>query len=539
MRVAVLSAFLIVSAAAAGAEAILATSRVTAVTVYPQGAEVTREVRFQAGSGTHEVVVTDLPATTNADLIRFAPAEGLTLGAYALRSDRLPPRDEALTPAQTEARAEVERLEAAEREADAAVRGVQARIEAAEAEVAYLRSIGGDMPESATPEGLQAIGEMIAAGVLAARATVLTAEAEIWPLQKALTDVQEELAQARAAYDALPGRAEEYAALSLSVTSATGGSQVLTMTHYIGEASWRPVYDLNLMRKEGSLTVKRGVYVTQYSGEDWAGVTLTLSTAQPSEQAEPSTLYPELRRVVTREELARDGESLEMGGVAEPVMESAFPGSPIAKASVTGDFVVYNYPVPVDVATGVDDLRLALDELTFAPNVEARAVPRADRTAFVLATFTNSTDEVLLPGTAYLLRDGVLVGGTWLDRVAQGEETELGFGPIETLILTRDMPRKEEGETGILTTTNQITETAVLRVENLGDEVWPVRLMDVVPYSEQEDLEARYEAEPAPSEVNVDTQRGIMAWDFDIAPGETREIRLTTSLRWPEGMVLQ
>lgn len=536
MRHLFLSTLIAVLAVPAFAETILATSRVTAVTVYPQGAEITREVQFQSVAGTHELLVTDLPSGTIADLVRFAPAEGLTLGAFSLRTDRLPPREEVLTPDQAAARAEVERLEAAERLAGAAVKAVQARIEAAEAQAAYLRGISGEMPETATPESLRAIGQMISAEVLAAREGVLAAEAELWPLQQALSDVQEDLAQARAALDALPGRSQDYAALSVAVTSEAGGAHVVTLTHYISEASWRPVYDLNLMRQgEASLQVKRGVYVTQYSGEDWSGVSLTLSTAQPSEQAEPSTLYPDLRRIAPEADLARKGEAAMDGMVMEaPVVEAA-----VAAPDMAGDFVVYRYPVPVDVAAGVEDLRLALDELTFAPRVEARAVPRADSTAFLLAEFTNTTEEVLLPGNAYLLRDGVLVGGTWLDRVAPGEEAELGFGPIETLILSRDMPRKEEGETGILTTTNEITETAVLRVENLGSESWPVRLMEAVPYSEQTDLEARFEAEPEPSEVNVDAERGILAWDFDIAPGETREIRLQTSLRWPEGMVLQ
>jgi len=537
MRVLVISALLACLALPVGAETILATSRVTAVTVYPQGALVTREVRFQAGAGTHEVLVTDLPAGMLPDLIRFAPAEGLLLGAFSLRTDRLPPREEALSPAQTLALAEVDRLEVAERDAVAAVKGVQARTEAAEAQVAYLRGIGGQMPETATPDGLRAIGQMISAEVLAARAASLSAEAELWPLEKTLTDVQEDLAQARAAYDVLPGRAGDYAALSVAVTSETAGGRLLTLTHYVSEASWRPVYDLNLSRRgEASLTIRRGVYVTQYSGEDWAGVALTLSTAQPSEQAEPTALYPELRRIEPEAQLKRkDAIASDSAEMAAPMAEASM----VAEAGVLGDFVVYRYPVPVDVAAGVEDLRLALDELTLTPEVEARAVPRADRTAFVMARFTNTTGEILLPGNAYLTRDGVLVGGAWLDRVAPGEETEMGFGPIETMILTRDMPRRAEGETGILSTTSERQEVAVLRVENLGEEAWPVRLMDVVPYSEQEDLEAHYEADPAPSETNVDGQRGILAWDFEIAPGETREVRLQTRLRWPEGMVLQ
>ena len=37
----------------------------------------------------------------------------------------------------------------------------------------------------------------------------------------------------------------------------------------------------------------------------------------------------------------------------------------------------------------------------------------------------------------------------------------------------------------------------------------------------------------------MDGQRGVLAWDFDLAPGETREITLDSLISWPEGKVLQ
>ena len=118
-------------------------------------------------------------------------------------------------------------------------------------------------------------------------------------------------------------------------------------------------------------------------------------------------------------------------------------------------------------------------------------------------------------------------------------EVKLPFGAIEGLRLKRDMPVTAEGDRGVFTTSTQREEKAVLEVENLTDEVWPVRLLDQVPYSEQEDLEITYAAEPAPTEVNVDGQRGILAWEFDIAPGETKAVDLTTVMQWPEGMALR
>ena len=101
------------------------------------------------------------------------------------------------------------------------------------------------------------------------------------------------------------------------------------------------------------------------------------------------------------------------------------------------------------------------------------------------------------------------------------------------------MPTRAEGDTGFITTARQIDEVAVLEVENLTDRAWDVRLMDLVPYSEQTDLEISYVAEPAPSEVDVDGKRGILAWDFRIAAGETTSVTLSHTINWPEGQVLQ
>lgn len=543
MRV-LISALLASTALPACADTIAATSRITAVTVYPDGARLTREVTFTAPSaGAHELLVTDLPYDSDPGLIRLAGSEEVQVGAFALRADRLPPREEPLTEAQTAAKADVEAAQAAADQAALALEAITARVEAAEAQARFLGSFTGALPDGATPETIKAMAGMIGAETLAARQAALAAKADLAPARKALTEAQEAVAKAQAAYDALPSADTEYTALSVAVTAAASGEETVTITQYVGNASWQPVYDLNLTREGGdNLVVNRSVLVTQYTGEDWDGVALTLSSSRPAEQAAPSQLWPELRSIGPEadvEELARKGY-----GAGDVLYESA-PAVEAVAAPITagmayeGDTVVYQYPEAVTVATGAEDLRLALDSLDFAPVVEAVAVPRLDKTAFVMASFTNASDEPLLPGQAMLFREGVLVGSTWLDVIAPGVETDLGFGAIETLTVKREMPVRAGGETGVFTTANQQTESAVITVENTGTEAWPVRILDQVPYSEQDDLEIEVTASPAPAETDVEGQRGILAWEFDLPAGGKETITLEHSLTWPEGMVLQ
>jgi uncharacterized protein (TIGR02231 family) len=541
---ALVAALLATTALPVCADTIAATSRITAVTVYPDGAKLTREVTFTApAAGSHELLVTDLPYDSDPGLIRLAPSEGLQVGAFALRADRLPPREDPLTPEQQAAKAAVEAAEAVADQTALALEAVNARVEAADAQVRFLSSFSGALPDGATPDTIKSMAAMIGTETLIARQAALAAKAELSPARKALTEAQEALAKAQAGYDALPSVDMDYTALSVAVTAAAAGEETVTVTQYVGNASWRPVYDLNLTRADGdALTLNRAVLVTQYTGEDWAGVALTLSSSRPAEQAAPSQLWPELRSIgpeVEAEDLARKAlGGADMAMLPAPVAEAA-PASITAGMAIEGDTVVYTYPEPVTVATGAEDLRLALDSLDFTPVVEAVAVPRLDKTAFVMASFTNASDEPLLPGQAMLFREGVLVGSTWLDVIAPGVETDVGFGAIETLTVKREMPKRAGGETGVFTSANQQSESAVITVENTGDQAWPVRILDQVPYSEQDDLEIEVSASPEPTETDVEGQRGILAWEFDLAAGGKETITLEQVLTWPEGMVLR
>lgn len=516
------------------ADTIPATSRITAVTIYPQGAEVTRDVTFTAPPGAHDLVITDLPLDTDPTLLRLTSPDA-ALGAFALRTDRIAPSAAPKSAAMIAAETEVETAEAARDGARAALAAIQARIEAQTARIGFLTGLRTET-SGQTAESLTAIADMVAGKVLEAREAAIQAEAGLPGASKALTAAQEKLDAAIAARDALSQGARDRASLSLALT-AQGGEAHVTLTHFVAEASWRPVYDLRLDRKAGRVALERGLLVTQYGGEDWEEVALTLSTAQPGQQAEASRLYPDLREIRLPEPEA-DTEAAAMGEVlmAAPVTQSR---GLAAEAVFQGDTVTYRYPAPVSLADGIEDLRLALDSLDLPATTLALGVPRLDRTAFLEAEVTNAGTEILLPGTAFLYRDGMLTGQAELEALAPGAKVKLGFGAIPGLVLSREMPERMTGDRGVFTTSTEMQEKAVLKVENLTDEAWALRIIDQVPYSEQEELKVTHEAEPAPSVTDLEGQRGILAWDFELAPKATQDIILQTTLSWPEGKVLQ
>jgi uncharacterized protein (TIGR02231 family) len=542
-------ALLLLTATPCLADTIQAPGRVTAVTLYPSGATVTRTVTFTAPAGLHEVIVPGLPGDTMAETLRIRAPDGVTVGATSLATDRQPAVADLTSPEVTAARAEVERLTQVLEDRRRLVAAIRAKGEAAQARAAFLQQLAAQRVEAAdalpTPEVLKGLAALVGDEVLAAREAQLSAETDAAAADRALQPDLDALAAAQAALAALTQPPEDGApALVMAVQVAAAGEVTVEVKGFTEYAFWSPVYDLRLSRSPDALVVERGAMVAQETGEDWRGVALTLSTATPGGQNAATGIWPDLRRIEPEEPPA--DESMMRGGLAAAAPEVMSEPSVVAEAvasgfdmALQGQVFTFRFGAPVDIRSGSDQLRLSMDALTTQVKVLAVAVPMTDTTAYLSAEVTNTTGQPILPGPAILHAEGAMVGGTDLEMIPQNGEATIGFGPINGLVLERTVPSRTEGEEGVLTSSNRKEETAVITVENLTGETWPVRLTDRVPYSEQDDLEITWEAAPMPNDRDPEGKRGLLVWEFDIAPGAKQEIRLDTKIAWPQGMVLQ
>lgn len=524
------------------AEDIALTSEVTAVTMYPRGATVTRVIPFNAAAGQHDLILTDLPQSTPLDSVRVA-VDGAVLGSLTVRNNFVPPRNNEDDAALKVAEAEVERLEAALRDGLAGVERIKLESQAAEARVAFLGQLGeGEGVAEMDVSSLRELVGMIGDETLAAQQVALDARLRADQAKRDLKDLQEELEKARQALQALVPEDEARAMLAVAVSSDQEMQGTLTVTYNIWDAQWRPVYDVKLDRDAGKLDIERGALVAQATGENWQDVALTLSTVRPSEQTAPGQIWPWQRwiedpaqnRQKQLERVQSYSDDAVMGAVAEPVMEAEQ-----ADAVFDGLAVTYSYPSTVSVASRADNIRISLGELSTAAETVAQAVPLSDTNAFLMAEITNDMGELILPGTAMFYLDGRFIGQQQLELIPAGAEAEMAFGPIDGLRLTRTVLDRNAGDRGIISKSNELSERVEIKVENLTGEAWPLRLLDRVPFSEQEDLEIEWRAQPAASEENVDGKRGIMAWEFQLEAGDTQLIKLDHALEWPEGKVLR
>ncbi|WP_157935947.1 DUF4139 domain-containing protein [Paracoccus zhejiangensis] len=533
----VLTLSCLLPASMAWAERIDLPTPVSRVVLYPQGASVSRSASFTAAPGQHQLVIPDMPPGTDPASLRIE-AKGVTLGSVELQSSRALPDHAPDAPAITEAKTALRRAEDALRAFDRSQTALATRAEALRQRAQITRDLlQGD---SRLPTG-EIAGTVEQMGALIEN---LLTQADEQEYQIAMNEpdrppLTEAIDRARAELDALREEGAGAEALVLTVQTASESQAEITITGFTDQAGWQPDYDLRLDRAADTLTMQRGVSVWQSSGQDWRDVTLTLSTARPQSQSAPTEVQPWMPRVGRpEEELARA-----RGAQADMAMESAYAPAPVVEAmpvsagemSRLGVTVIYDYAAPVTIRDGADSLRLTLDEKPLTPEIFAEAAPRFDTSAFLMAETVNSTGEPILPGPVTLYADGALVGRSGIELVADGDKLRFGFGPIDGLRAEIRLPEETEGDSGIIRRSSTLTESATLIVENLTGEDWPLRVVDRVPVSRQEELQIDWSADPEPSETDPDGRRGVVYWENPITAGELREITLTTELSWPEG----
>jgi uncharacterized protein (TIGR02231 family) len=532
------------------AQTLTADSKITSVTVYGNGAMVTRQAEVTLPPGVSEVIIPDLStesgffeAESVFAALRINAPDGVAIVAISAAQD-LPASLERLPGAAVQAaQAEVDRLDAAMRDSAAAAEAIRLKAKAAQEQIAALRGIAQTPHGDQSIDDLRTLSQMVGDETLRALQTALQAEQEAAAAELARSDDLKALERARASLAALTPDQEERYDLLLTLNSA-GGPAVLEITDFTSMVAWKPQFDFRLMTGDTpKLLVDRRALVMQQSGEDWNGIELILSANDLTESVSAGTLYERSQAIVEKrvpQEYA-DGE----GGMVEPVMEPlvieektesnfSFDSKGLAK--------LYRFPVPVNIrGTSSGGTLLSLNQMEFTPEVYAQTAPiwRDLNDAYVTADFTNTSEEPIVAAMARLFLDGSLVGIDSLDYIPAGGDATVGFGPVRGLEVTRNVTNKSQGETGLLSVSNQSSELVQIDLNNLSGRDWPVRLQDRVPFSEQDDLKISYTATPPATTENLNQQRGVLEWRFDLPAGQTKQVTLETRMQWPDGMELE
>ncbi|MBR0775697.1 mucoidy inhibitor MuiA family protein [Bradyrhizobium diazoefficiens] len=521
-----------------------ASSAIDTVTVYPDGATVTRIVTIDLPSGDSTLVARDFPLGLDTSSIRVEGEGGakLTIGTI----DARPPRAAPVNLPELDKR--IEALNDQRADLQGAIDSANARRKFAEhfaeASPVGIGEKGEARPIAEWRTAFTAVGEEIA-----------NADNAIRDATRKMREIDRQIAQLDAERKAKPPSKLEVR-MDVAATAATKAT--LRVTYNVRNARWLPLYDARLdtgaKDRKPQLELVRRAEITQSTGEDWSNVTLGVSTVRVNRGGSAPELgslvaqYPQPPKPMMQQQdlvrpapaaapLMRKMESAEYVMRSREDLNVSQRADELQAVAEIGDFqATFRIPgrVSLGATEGAKSLRIAA--ITVPVDLAVRAAPVLDPTAYLEASFKQADDTTLLPGKVAIYRDGVFVGRGKLSASAKDDIVRLGFGADDKVKVERAVVRRNEGSAGLLVTTSKTDERSFkTTVRNGHDFPIKVAIEDQLPVSESEDIVVEMlPATTQPTASNIRDRRGVLEWSFDAKPGETRDINFAWRIRWPK-----
>jgi len=515
-----------------------AASTVDAVTVYPDGARVTRVITLDLPSGDNTLVAKDFPLTLDPSSLRVEGEGGakLTIGAIDAKPPRpAPPAD------LSEIDRKIEALKDQRTDLDGAIASAGARKKFAErfaeSSPAGLGEKGEARPLSDWRAAFAAVAEEVA-----------NADTAIRDAQRKQRGLDREIARLEQDRNAKPPSKLE---VRIDLASAAATRATLRVTYAVRNAHWTPLYDARLdtgaKDRKPSIELVRRAEITQSTGEDWSNVTLGVSTVRTARGGSSPDLnslivqYPQVQRPLALG-TARDRAYRAAPPAPEPAGQDAATNlarkaeEQQAAAEIGAFQTSFRIPGRVSVGANEGAKSLRIATATITPDLVVRSAPVADPTAFLEASFVQREDAPLLPGKVSIYRDGTFVGRGRMVAAGKDETVRLGFGADDKVKIERAVLKRNEGSAGLIVTTAKTDERAFrTSVRNGHDFAIKVAIEDQLPVSENDDITVEMlSSTTPPTTTNVHDKRGVLEWAFEAKPGEVKEINFAWRVRWPK-----
>ena len=536
-------------ASVVSAEVPTTTGTISKVTVYRGQALVARTISIDLPPGASELIVKDLPAMIVPESIYAQTSDDTKVLSVRYREKAV----------SEDTREEVKQL-------DAQIEDVQHQLKYAESEHKHLdlqwqmfeklkdftiASEKSDLSRGLlTFEPVESLTGLIEKKGLEYHKQRMELEDKIAGLKKE----QELLDRKRNELVAGQSRTEREAVLFIS---RTGGKKTdIQLSYLVGGANWQQQYNLRADPKNSNVLIEYNAVVNQTSGEDWDGVALSLSTAEPTMVAAPPILEPMLvallnpaltqqaqtqafigaaqarqyqesrkaniKKGITANtelnELAINNQAFFFRADQQELQEFQ---QQIAQISRTeGISVTYDLPGKLTLPSRSDQQLVSIASITAKADFALIATPLLTDFVYLQADLLNNSEMVLLPGQASIFRNGEFVGKSRLPQVTIGERFTAGFGIDSQVQVVRELEDKKTRIQGGNRIDTYDYRIALSNYKNMPVEL---QLLDRLPYTDDASIKIELEkTEPGLSSdseyLRTARKKGILRWDIKLAP---------------------
>lgn len=348
-----------------------------------------------------------------------------------------------------------------------------------------------------------------------------------------LNNAQRELDSLEKERDAIGGKQLRSTELSMGIVASESGESEFVVSYFARQSSWRPTYHAYLDSATKKVTVLQDAVVTQRSPEPWTNVKLTLTTANPRQDADPPELFSHFVDKLELKAEAQGEAVLAIGSRSAVLGEFDFDEVGEVSFDYTTEFTL---DVPQSVQNNNSEhgiIGLGTYEIE-GVEVTTTVIPRHDDLGYLSARFTFNGEIPLPRGNARCFVDGSYVGRVNLPIVNPKEEVTLPLGRDHRIEVALESQGGTKGREGFLRN-RKVEETHfVVNIQNHRSTPSNIEVLDYYPVSRHEDVNVEVHRDATqPDKTDVDDRPGRLAWVKTLGPNEKWTIVQRYSVSYP------
>lgn len=331
----------------------------------------------------------------------------------------------------------------------------------------------------------------------------------------------------------------------VAVKASNAATAKLTVSYNMMNASWQPLYDARVNTKDGGIDLSYYGVVRQQTGEDWNNVKLALSTARPSVGARMPELEPwwlqfiEIRPLAKAARGADDRLRTLSNSYSAPVADAATlevsAPAPMeyetANIETGGISAVFEIKIPANIPSDGEPHKVAIATQKFEGKLEYITTPKLAELAYLKTRLTNTSGAPILGGQVNLFRDGDFVGQSHVNFIAPDAEFDFFLGADEGIKVTRKTLLDKSAEGGVFQKRKGLNRKYEMTFESFKTQPVKVTVLDQLPVSQDNAItisDVRFSEQPT-----TEKETGKLSWTFDLEPKKKKTLTEEFTISWP------
>ncbi len=329
----------------------------------------------------------------------------------------------------------------------------------------------------------------------------------------------------------------------ISIFSQEAQKVPLSISYVIPNTYWKMLYDVRASREKQSIDLVVYSSIYQNTGEDWANISLSLSTGSPINSISPPRLYPRYLDISGRRgyrkysyKMKKEARRIEGAAGMADFSKSGKKRPPVPQTRIEkkGAYIDIAMPLRQNILSSNKYQKKFLRDFTIRGAEKAHfyyeVIPARVRNAFLRVRTRNATKLPWLSGEGQIFLENEFMGKVAIPFTPMGQERDLVLGMEQRITAKKELMKKFEDTAGVFGGDKRMLYRYRLVIENQMPEKHEIMIRDRIPVSRNKKIRVEVKKLSVPFTLDeefkksTDYQRGMRHWKIIIPPHGKKEI---------------